>query len=162
MFLACLMSYWKYNKQIPILWFRFARNVFTMINFPAGADAHHESFASSYFRNFNLIDQFTIWPASPVYYLVFFSNKVLCRLVNVYCLSSFQQICASFGTLMNDLITVFVLICFPSFFFGVHFFGRRAMQLHFRRNHDNRNGTRTESWIKFIRAASLSQKYTKI
>lgn len=63
-------------------------NVFTMINFPAGADAHHESFASSYFRNFNLIDQFTIWPASPVYYLVFFSNKVLCRLVNVYCLSS--------------------------------------------------------------------------
>lgn len=74
----CFREAWwatKYNKQILIFWFARSRKNVSMIKCwwffaPFGSlllllpaclpHTHHESFANSYFCNFNLIDQFAI------------------------------------------------------------------------------------------------------
>lgn len=63
---------------------------------------HHESFANSYFCNFNLIDQFTI--RRPAFTALFY-KKVLHKIIKFYC-PIFKWLFWLLGFLINDLITV--------------------------------------------------------
>lgn len=135
---------------------------------------HHESFANSYFRNFNLIDQFAI------HNLLFSPFTAHCLCLSDYkispvqhhklLLSHFRAIILLFGFLINDLITVerdltssFCAVFFTSLFLP-SLLDRSHIMLRFEQLSERLNewhiiqGFRKDYWIKSVKKLFWTKK----